>query len=732
MEFCSGRMRTIIYSTLGAFIGLFVAAPSALALSSVPAPSGILTSTITQSAKSSQPAKQSSSSSDASRGDVYYYFTMGHVDEMQFELTGQSDLATQSIESYKKALELAPGSSVIMERLAEIYAKSQHIRDAVEQAQAALKADPNNVDAHRLLARIYVRTLGDLSAGDVQKENLEKAIEQFQAILKIQPDDAYSELWLARLYRFENQHSEAEKVLRNLLQHDPGNGPALEQLSQLLMDEGRSQEAVTILSDAANDSSSPEVYDLLGDAYSQAKEYAKAEAAYRKAVEEDPDDPGHLHGLAQALMAQDKYAEALEQFKRLAEVEPGTAENYLRMAQLYRRLGKFDQAESSLLRAKQLAPGSLEVLYNEALLYEDQGRYGDAVKVLSDAIAGMRSQSNGPRNPNSSSSNSDNSANAEASPNALAILYEQLGHAYREQENYTAAIHTYEEMAKLGPDAQKRAEMLMIDTYRESHDLDRAIAETKKQLETSPKDATLTVALAMLYGEKSDTDTATKLLVGLLRGNDSDQEIYLNIAQVQERGKKYAEAEESAQKAEQMAHGNDDKETVWFMLGAIYERQKKFDQAEQEFRKVLDVNPNNASVLNYYGYMLADRGVRLDEATSMIQRAVTQEPSNGAYLDSLGWAYYKQNKLTEAEENLRKAVDRQSHDPTILGHLGDVYAKLGQQERAASYWERALTEWQKAVPADYEPEKVNELDAQLRNLKRRTAQKTTPDSVKPQ
>jgi tetratricopeptide (TPR) repeat protein len=731
MEFRSGRMRTLISGTLGAFIGLFAASPAALALSSIPQPSRIPSSKTAQSTKSSPSAKPSVPSSDASRGDVYYYFTMGHVEEMQFELTGQSDLATQSIDSYKKALELAPGSSVIMERLAEVYAKSQHIRDAVEQAQAALKVDPNNVDAHRLLARIYVRTLGDLSAGDVQKENLAKAVEQFQAILKIQPDDAYSELWLARLYRFENQHSDAEKVLRNLLQHDPGNGPALEQLSQLLMDEGRSQEAVKILSDAANDSSSPEVYDLLGDAYSQAKEYAKAEEAYRKAVEEDPDDPGHLHGLAQALMAQDKYAEALEQFKRLAEVEPGTAENYLRMAQLYRRLGKFDQAESSLLRAKQLAPGSLEVLYNEALLYEDQGRFGDAVKVLSDAIAGMRSQASGSRNPNSSSS-SDNSPNAEASPNALAILYEQLGHAYREQENYTAAIRTYEEMAKLGPDAQKRAEMLMIDTYRESHDLDRAIAETKKQMETSPKDATLTVALAMLYGEKSDTDTATKLLDGLLRGNDSDQEIYLNIAQVQERGKKYAEAEESAQKAEQMAHGNDDKETVWFMLGAIYERQKKFDQAEQQFRKVLDVNPNNASVLNYYGYMLADRGVRLDEATSMIQRAVTQEPSNGAYLDSLGWAYYKQNKLTEAEENLRKAVDRQSHDPTILGHLGDVYAKLGQQERAASYWERALTEWQKAVPADYEPEKVNELDAQLRTLKRRTAQKTTPDSAKPQ
>ena len=83
-------------------------------------------------------------------------------------------------------------------------------------------------------------------------------------------------------------------------------------------------------------------------------------------------------------------------------------------------------------------------------------------------------------------------------------------------------------------------------------------------------------------------------------------------------------------------------------------------------------------MLNYYGYMLADRGVRLDEATSMIQKAVKQEPNNGAYLDSLGWAYYKQNKLAEAEEYLRKAVEREAHDPTILGHLGDVYVKLGQ------------------------------------------------------
>src|ERR1700685_1579828 len=116
----------------------------------------------------------------------------------------------------------------------------------------------------------------------------------------------------------------------------------------------------------------------------------------------------------------------------------------------------------------------------------------------------------------------------------------------------------------------------------------------------------------------------------------------------------------------------------------------------------------------------------------MIGKAVTLDPNNGAYLDSLGWAYYKQNKLTEAEENLRKAADRKSQDPHILGHLGAVYTKLGQTTRAISSWERALVEWQKSIPADYDAEKVNDLDAQLKNLKRHTAQKSNPETAKPQ
>jgi tetratricopeptide (TPR) repeat protein len=682
--------------------GVFAAAPFAFAQSSAPA-------------AAPAPAPAQISAADSAHADAYYYFTIGHLQEQQFEMNSSSELATQSIDSYKKALALDPDSATILERLAEIYAKSQHIREAVVQAQAALKIDPDNVDAHRLLARIYVRTLGDMNGGEVQQENLGKATEQFQAILKTDPNDTYSLLWLARLYRFQNKHAEAEKVLRQVIAHDPDNGPGLEQLSQLLIDEGQAPEAIQLLTHAASDTSSPDIYDLLGDAYTQTKDYAKAEEAYKQAVAGDPDDPGHRHGLAQALLSQDKYAQALEQFNKLTELEPGTSENFLRAAQLYRRLGKFDEAASSLARAKQLAPGSLEILYNEALLYEDQGHYDDAVKVLTDAIAGVKSQAGG-----------------EGNPSALAILYEQLGVAYEKQHNYSAALSTYDDLGKLNPDAHKRAETLTIETYRMNHDLDRAIAEAKKALAETPDSPELTVTLAMLYGEKSDTTQARQLLHGLLKGNDDDLEVYLDIAQVEARGKKFADAEQSAAKAESLAHQSSAKESVWYLLGSIYDREKKYDEAEQQFRKVLDVDPDNAMVLNYFGYTMVDRGVRVDEATTMIQRALKQDPTNGAYLDSLGWAYYRQNKLVEAEEYIQKALDHEGDDPTILSHMADIQLKLGQTERAADYFERSLSQWQRSSPADYEPDRVTAIETQLKTLKKRLAQKSSPDAIKPQ
>jgi tetratricopeptide (TPR) repeat protein len=646
-------------------------------------------------------ASAATSSETDRAAQAYYYFTIGHAAEEEYELSGRTDYANQAVDDYKKAREFDPASSVIIERLAETYAKSQRTNEAIAQGEEAVKANPDNAGAHRLLARIYVRNLSDTNTGTGQRDTIDKGIEQFKEILRIEPKDSQSSLWLARLYRFENEHEKAEATLRGVLSWDPQNEGALEQLSQLLIDEGRANDAIELLGKAADRADSAALYDLLGDAYAQTHDYVKSEVAYKKAVEVDPDEATHRKGLAQTLLTEEKFPEALEEYKRLAELDPENPENYLRLSQIYRHTSQFDLAEAAIVKAKQISPGNLEVLYNEALLYDAQGRLDDAAHVLADAIAGVRGQTD-----------------ASTNPNALAILYEELGRIYREKEDYTSAEHSYEEMAKLGPEEAKRAQMLLIDAYRDSHDIDRAMAETQKALKGNEKDRGLQVTYAILQGEKMQTADAEKTLRALLQNNGDDQEIYLDLAQVEERGRHFEDAEKSAMKAESMAQDAGSRKSAWFILGAIYEREKKFDQAEVEFKKSLEADPKDAAVLNYYGYMLADRGIRLEEATSMIHNALDQEPANGAYLDSMGWVYYKQNKLAEAEEYMQKAVTHSKNDPTILGHLGDVYAKMGRTERAATLWEKALAEWQKALPADYEADKVSELDQELKNLKR--------------
>ena len=114
------------------------------------------------------------------------------------------------------------------------------------------------------------------------------------------------------------------------------------------------------------------------------------------------------------------------------------------------------------------------------------------------------------------------------------------------------------------------------------------------------------------------------------------------------------------------------------MQGSIFEREKKFELAEEAFRKVITSDPKNAGALNYLGYMLADRGTRLEEALAMLRKAVQLDPQNGAYLDSLGWAYFKMGSYEQAEENLRKASEKIGSDPTVQDHLGDLYLKTGR------------------------------------------------------
>jgi Tfp pilus assembly protein PilF len=189
--------------------------------------------------------------------------------------------------------------------------------------------------------------------------------------------------------------------------------------------------------------------------------------------------------------------------------------------------------------------------------------------------------------------------------------------------------------------------------------------------------------------------------------------VWLALAQMDIRLRRWKDADDAFNKVSALTTKKEDRTYLLFLRGEWAERQKHYEPAEQYFRQVLDLDPSNSMTLNYYGYMLADKGTRLTEALTMIRKAVELEPMNGAFLDSLGWAYFKLGQYELAEENLRQAVERDQTDPTVHDHLGDLYEKTGRIRLAAAQWELSLTEYTKSVAADVEPGDVAKVQHKL-------------------
>jgi tetratricopeptide (TPR) repeat protein len=129
---------------------------------------------------------------------------------------------------------------------------------------------------------------------------------------------------------------------------------------------------------------------------------------------------------------------------------------------------------------------------------------------------------------------------------------------------------------------------------------------------------------------------------------------------------------------------------VLFSLAATYERTDDVDRAEQAFRELLAADPSHAPGLNHLGYMLAERGRKLDEAVSLITRALALDADNPSYLDSLGWAYFKQERYTDAVSPLERAAAGAPDSSVIQDHLGDLYLKLRRYSDAQAAFTRAL------------------------------------------
>jgi len=649
---------------------------------------------------------QQSTAKKPDRADSYYHYTMAHMYEELVTMYGRSDLVNKAIDEYRQAIDADPDSEYLTAGLAELYAKTGRIRDAVMEAQDIIKRDPNNLEAHKLLGRIYLRSMGDIQSGSQNQNVIKLAIEQYEEILKLEkdPDNLVEDhLLLGRLYRLNNDLTKAENEFKTAVKLQPDSEDAVTTLVYLYNEEGDSSHAIEALNSVPETSRSAKLYSAMGYTYEQQKDYKKAIEAYRHAIELDRDNLDAIRGLAQNLQNDGQTQAALDQYKIIADANPEDAQTYLRMAEIYKKGGRFDEALDNLKKAQAIVQDSVEVPYEMASIYQAQGRYEDAAQSLKDLLA--------------KTEKADGNY-TQSDKNNRAVFLERLGSNYRDMGNNQLAVETFRKMLALGgDDNMARGYQEIIDTYREAKDWAQATATAKEAVQKLPNNRDLKMVYASQLADSGQPDAGLQQVKALLNGKPEDREVYIALSQMYSRLKRWPEAEEAINKADQLSTKPEDKQYTAFVKGSIYERQKKYDIAEQEFKKILGSDPQNAMTLNYYGYMLADRGVRLDEALGYIKKAVELDPANGAYLDSLGWAYYKLGKYDQAEENLSKALQHTPNDPTVQEHMGDVYQKTGRLKQAAAHWERAVTEWNKTIPAEIDTENLAKVQRKLESAK---------------
>ncbi len=639
------------------------------------------------------------------RAAAYYHYALAHSYEEMATNYNLSEYATRAIEEYKLALNADPTSKFLTNGLADLYFKTGKIKEAIVAAQDQLKKDPNNLDAHKLLGRIYLRSLGDGQSGGPSGQVLQLAIDEYSKIVALEPDSIEDRLLLGQLYSVNHESAKAEEQFKAAQKIDPGSEEVVLNLARLYSEEGDTKRAIDVLSAIPEDDQTPRTEFALGGAYDQIKEPKKAIAAYRRAVDLDPSNLDAQRSLAQALLTDNDLDDALTAYQGISTADPQDANAWLRIAEIQRRQSNYEDSLTSLKKAKALSQEPLqltEISFNESLADEALGRHDEAVAILQKLV---------------DQSEHSTGQYSESEKNARAFFLDRLAVLYREQNKPLQAVDAYHKMLELGGEFVVEGYQGEVDSYREAKQYDKATEVAREAAAKLPKDRDVTLMLAGQLADTGKPDEGIALAKGLLSTppNASDRPVHIALANIYMRLKRWNEAGEELDIAEPLATKQDDKVYIYFLRGALAEHQKHYDDAEEQFRKVLAIDPNNSMTLNYLGYMQADRGVKLDEALVMIQKAVKEEPQNYAYLDSLGWAYFKLGQYQLSEDNLRRATEHNASDPTVHDHLGDLYEKTGRLKLAVAQWEQSVSEYDKTIPADADPLDISKVHKKLEN-----------------
>lgn len=553
-----------------------------------------------------------------------------------------------------RVLKTDPQNPILIFEKASILLDAQKLQRGESELRKLVQEHPNFYDANRLLGRLLL----DRSSGSPGR--IEEALAYLRQAYRLMPDDLATGLTVAQILVATERFDEAAQILSTVVERAPDNRTANYTYSQVLGRLGRNDEASEYLerAAAADPTFAPAIFQLV-DTYQQQREWLKAAELLAPLIEQDSSNPDLRRQQAFFFLRAGEHEKAIPLLEDLIASDPRDTRARFFLAEAFAESGDLEKAETLYRALLEFDPNNVDYLVSFGLTQMANRDFDGAAKSF-ETLMVMETSSEGVRR----------------------LARTQLAAIAHHRGDYDTALQNALPATE-GDRLNNQAVNVALDVYRRREEWQSAIDLVEAQIVKFGQDPYL-LARKLEFLLYADQQEAASGVIAALRAEDRGT---LALAEVYVQVKQFEQAVEVLREVRKAEPENI---PVLFQLGAALERSGSIEESEKVFEKLLSLEQEHAPTLNYLGYMWADRGVNLERSAQMIEKAVAAEPRNGAYLDSLGWVYFRLGKLDLAEKYLAQAAEIVDDDPTVQEHLGDLYSKLGQFDRALGHYRNAL------------------------------------------
>ena len=573
-----------------------------------------------------------------------------------------------------------PADPYLLYERAELLLESGQLDRSVTELRQVATRFPDFYEAQRLLGRILL----DQARG--RRQDLDAALVHLKRAYELRPGDTTSGMIVYQVLASLGELDEAAAIISELGDRNPDNPIVNFNLATLMQRLGRADEARTALERvvASDPGHAPAVLQLV-ELYQKAGEWREAADALESLEQRDPLNKDLQRQLGYFQLRAGNPEKARKIFSMLHEEEPGDRRHAFFLAEALNDLERYPEAETLYRSLVEQDPADAEFLVSLGLNLMGQRRFDEAAEVFGRILV-----------------------LEDVPPGIGTLASTQLATIEHFRGEYDEALDRARAVVR-GPRGLNTAAIsLILDVHRKQKNYDQALEFLRPIRQELGEDASVLARTFEFELRAGRNDDAAKTAAALRELDNGE----LIIASV------YSEVEQfdrALEILEPRYRENPSERSISFQLGATYERAGRIADAEKMFLDILDRDPQDAATLNYLGYMWADRNENLERAKTMIADAVRIEPRNAAYLDSLGWVYYRLGDLENAEKYLLDAVRIMPWDATIQEHLGDLFVRQGQHGKALEHYRIAL----RLEPPPEEGEKIR---TKIAEAERREAQ----------